>query len=87
MEVSKYPRSFEELKRDFEIAYSNGEDYTELLYTLAKAIVSSCAKKCIQMDSAHQPEYQDLVIQIEADYFASISDKVDIENIAFCDGS
>ena len=86
MEVSKYPRSFEELKRDFEIAYSNGEDYTELLYTLAKAIVSSCAKKCIQMDSAHQPEYQDLVIQIEADYFASISDKVDIENIAFCDG-
>jgi len=86
MEVSKYPRSFEELKRDFEIAYSNGEDYTELLYTLAKAIVSSCAKKCIQMDSAHQPEYQDLVIQIEADYFASISDKADIENIAFCDG-
>lgn len=86
MEVSKYPRSFEELKRNFEIAYSNGEDCTELLYTLAKAIVSSCAKKCIQMDSAHQPEYQDLVIQIEADYFASFSDKVDIENIAFCDG-
>ena len=86
MEVSKYPRSFEELKRDFEIAYSNGEDYTELLYTLAKAIVSSCAKKCIQMDSAHQPEYQDLVIQIEADYLASISDRTDIENVAFCDG-
>ena len=38
MEVSKYPRSFEELKRDFEIAYSNGEDYTELLYTLAKVL-------------------------------------------------
>ena len=86
MEVSKYPRSFEELKRDFEIAYSNGEDYTELLYTLAKAIVSSCAKKCIQMDSAHQPEYQDLVIQIEADYLASISDRTDIENVVFCDG-
>ena len=29
MEVSKYPRNFEDLKRDFEIAYSNGEDYTE----------------------------------------------------------
>ena len=86
MEVSKYPRNFEDLKRDFEIAYSNGEDYTELLYTLAKAIVSSCAKKCIQMDSAHQPEYQDLVIQIEADYLASISDRTDIENVAFCDG-
>lgn len=86
MEESKYPRSFEELKRDFEIAYSNGEEYTELLYTLAKAIVSSCAKKCSQMDSAHQPEYQDLVIQIEVDYVASISDKADIENIAFCDG-
>ena len=86
MEESKYPRGFEELKRHFEIAYSNGEEYTELLYTLAKAIVSSCAKKCIQMDSAHQPEYQDLVIQIEADYSASISDYIDIENTAFCDG-
>ena len=86
MEEKKYPRSFEQLKRDFEVAYSNGEDYTELLYKLAKAIVSSCAKKCIQMDSAHQPEYQELVVQIETDYFASISDRTDIENIAFCDG-
>ena len=86
MEESKYPRGLEELKRDFENANSNGEEYTELLYTLAKANVSSCAKKCIQMDSAHQPEYQDLVIQIEADYSASISDYIDIENTAFCDG-
>ena len=86
MEEKQYPRSFEQLKRDFEVAYSNGEDYTQLLYTLAKAIVSSCARKCIQKDSAHQPEYQELVIQIEADYFASISHGTDIENIAFCDG-
>ena len=83
MEEKKYPRSFEQLKRDFEVAYSNGEEYTDLLYMLAKAIVSACAKKCIQMDSAHQPEYQELVIQIEADYFASISGRTDI---AFCDG-
>ena len=86
MEGNEYSRSFEELKRDFEKAYLNGDDYTELLYTLAKAIVSSYAKKCIQMDSVHQPEYQDLVVQIEADYLASISDQTDIENIAFCDG-
>ena len=87
MEEKKYPRSFEQLKRDFEIAYSNGEEYTDLLYMLAKAIVSACAKKCIQTDSAHQLEYQNLKSQIEADYLASITDQTDyIENTAFCDG-
>lgn len=87
MEGSKHPRNFEQLKRDFEIAYSNEEDYTELLYTLAKAIVSACTNKCIQTDTAHQLYYLNLKSQIEADYLESLSDRTnDVENAAFCDG-
>lgn len=87
MESTKHPRSFEQLKRDFEIAYSNGEDFSDLLYALAKALVSACTNKCIQTDYVHQQEYWNLKGEIEADYLASISDSTNnIEDIAFCDG-
>lgn len=85
MDKGKYPHSFEQLKRDFEIAYLANDDYTDLLYALAKAIVSSCANKCMQVDAAHQADYLDLKTQIEADYQMSLSQNI-TESGSFHDG-
>lgn len=80
-------RNFEQLKRDFETAYAADGDYCELLYLLAKAVVSACTNKCMQTDAAHQHEYRMLKGQIEADYTTSMLDCADhFGKCTFCDG-
>lgn len=59
-------QNFENLKRSFETAYLAGEDYTELLYILAKTIVLSCVNKCVQVGALDQTQYISIKRQLDS---------------------